>query len=1175
MRRCLNILVLFSIILTVFMPITYIKADTNTYSVVSIKSDGSINEIGSFSDYNSAYNKMNEYNSNMDDVAVIKNNGKIIYAKYGIFRPSDSNTILKIYSSDGTYLGYISPAYNSDTLFLDYNSSNNMVKIKISGLTGWVSLDSGSIHPISYLTDGDNLSYDTSKKYVKILYQNGIRLREGPGTDYKQIGCNGANTCSSSSGGIWATGDAIYEWLNYGNVTNDGTYDWYQVNINGNIGYIGNEVATNDLEEYNPSLGNKQTFSTYYYVNSSGELYHSYYVSAVSSKVWYTRLGKAPLYLKQGVNYYSFDGNYFYDDFTKMVNDLRSGNYNNAVNKMPYYNYYQYLPTRTQTNYNADNLNDYIGYNSKIDRSLYYELVYDESTQKYKWKSYGDWDSFPSGQSMLYGEGESFIESQEKYGVNAAQTLAIAITESGWGRSYMSVREYNIFGHGAFDTAPDEYAASYESISAGIMAHAFKYIAKDYANPVSGYNYNGSHYGNKLSGNNVSYASDAYWGEKMAGNYYSIDKNFGFQDFNQRKTLGIKQSAEAAPVYQEPNTNSVKYYNLKNRENIPVTILDTVIGEEIDGNNIWYKIQSDVPIDENRNLVDINLGTYNFDTSYAYIHSSYIYKESNEPIIYASDLVLKNGTKFDSLSGVTAYDAWDGDLTDKIKVVENNVNTSKAGDYVVTYKVVDSENNETLKSINVTVLSSKPEISASDKTINIRSNFDPLSGITASDAEDGDITKNIKVEKSDVDITKTGTYEVKYSVTDSDNNTVTKTIKVTVISNKPVIDASNITYVIGDEFNPMSNVLATDVEDGDITKSVTITKNTVEVDKVGTYSIIYSVTDKDNNTVTKKISVMVIEKNLEEKDAIFYLDYIKNVDGKLQIKGYNTINGINNTLDENINYEVVFINIDTNKTYTQKATRITDKNEMSRPAVGLDDMDYTYSWFKLDVDLENLPSGNYQMKIVSKSSKYKSTSIISNKLYKTQDTYFEGDKTVITRNNFDDKKGPIELIIRDNVLAKKSSSSVYNQYDTYRIFEFTNDGLLHLKGVSYSYGMDLSSSKNVKREIIFENINDYNLVYRYQLDSTTDGLYNVVLPVDDNLSKDKAWYDKTFDITNIPVGRYVIYIATESNITDIAEFTEKLNRDISNITLTHDDKKYRFEINQNRGNRIELVVENV
>ncbi len=1173
MKKLINILVIFSLILPYFMPITNIKASTNEYSVVSIKNDGTTTEIGKYDNYTSAKEAMNKYNSNINDVAAIKRNGVIVNVKYGIFRPSTSNVTVNIYSDYTT--GYISPGYNSDTLFLDYDPNTNKVQVMVSGLKGWLSLDKGTIYPISYITDGDSSSYDTNKKYVKILYANGIRLREGPGTEYKQIGCNGATTCSSSQGGIWASQGSIYEWLNSGNLTNDGTNDWYQVNINGNIGYIANEVATKDLEEFSPSIGNKQDFQTYYYINSNGELYHKYYVEEAASKVWTTRLGKAPLYLKQNVNYYSFDGNYFYTDFAKMVDDLRNGTYENAVNKMPHYNYYQYLPTRTKTNYNAENFNSYVGYDSKINRSDYYQLVWDEAKQKYKWTAYGSWSSFPSNQSMLYGEGEAFIESQTKYGVNAAQTLALAINESGWGRSYMAVREYNIFGHGAFDTAPDEYASSYESVKAGIMAHAFKFIAKDYSNPISGSHYYGSHYGNKLSGNNVSYASDAYWGEKMAGNYYSLDKYFGFQDFSQRLTLGIKQISDAVAVYSKPTTESTKYYNLKNIPNIPVTILEEVEGQEINGNKIWYKIQSDVPIDESRKIVDVSLGTYNFETSYAYVHSSYIYKESQEPIITANDVTLKNGSTFKPLDGVSAYDAWDGDVTSKIVVTNNKVDTKKAGTYEVTYSVTDSEENKATKTIKVTVLPTKPTITVSDKKVNIGSKLNLLEGVTASDAEDGDITDKVVVSSNGVNINKAGTYDVTYSVTDKDNNTVTKTIKVTVVSNKPTIEAKNITVLMGDEFNPLSGVKATDIEDGDISKKVTVNNNNVDVNKAGIYSITYSVTDSHKNTVKKTINVEVLEKELELKESIFYLEHLKNVDGKLQIKGYNTINGIDNNLVNNISYEVIFTNIDNGKTFVQKATRITDKNEMTRPVYGLDNKDYTYSWFKLDINLKELPDGNYQMQIVSKSDKYKSISVISNKLYKTQDTSFDGEKSVITRNNFDDKKGPIELIIRSNSLAKKNASAVYNQYDTYRVFEFNSAGLLHLKGVSYSYGMDLNSNKKVSREIIFENINDYSLSYRYKLDSTTDGLYKVVLPVEDNLGKDRAWYDKAIDITNIPVGRYVIYITTSSNIVDIAEFTEKLNRDVSNIVLTKENKKYRFEINKQRGNRIELVVENV
>ncbi|MBC1513169.1 immunoglobulin-like domain-containing protein [Listeria booriae] len=75
----------------------------------------------------------------------------------------------------------------------------------------------------------------------------------------------------------------------------------------------------------------------------------------------------------------------------------------------------------------------------------------------------------------------------------------------------------------------------------------------------------------------------------------------------------------------------------------------------------------------------------------------------------------------------------------------------------------------------------KPVINAEDKTIKVGDTFDPKEGVTAHDAEDGDLTKDIKILKNEVNPNVPGVYEVEYSVTDSDGNTTTKTIKVTVI----------------------------------------------------------------------------------------------------------------------------------------------------------------------------------------------------------------------------------------------------------------------------------------------------------------------------------------------------------------------------------------------------------
>ena len=119
--------------------------------------------------------------------------------------------------------------------------------------------------------------------------------------------------------------------------------------------------------------------------------------------------------------------------------------------------------------------------------------------------------------------------------------------------------------------------------------------------------------------------------------------------------------------------------------------------------------------------------------------------------------------------------------------------------------------------------------------------------------------------------------------------------------------------------------------------------------------------------------------------------------------------------------------------------------------------------------------------------------------------------------------------------------------------------------------MDLSTNKKVERTLIFENKESYER-HEYDLGSITNGLYKVALPESDNLDKTRAWYDATIDITNIPKGKYKLYITTTSNVTDYSEFTDNLGRDLSTKKITIDDKTYQFSLNINEGNTIELEV---
>ncbi|MCU6748443.1 SHIRT domain-containing protein [Faecalicatena acetigenes] len=90
---------------------------------------------------------------------------------------------------------------------------------------------------------------------------------------------------------------------------------------------------------------------------------------------------------------------------------------------------------------------------------------------------------------------------------------------------------------------------------------------------------------------------------------------------------------------------------------------------------------------------------------------------------------------------------------------------------------------------NMSVINNVPTISANDVTLNVGDTFDPLSGVSATDKEDGGITlTKDNIIANDVDTSKAGIYHVTYKVTDKNGASAEKTITVTVkekTTNKP------------------------------------------------------------------------------------------------------------------------------------------------------------------------------------------------------------------------------------------------------------------------------------------------------------------------------------------------------------------------------------------------------
>ncbi len=263
---------------------------------------------------------------------------------------------------------------------------------------------------------------------------------------------------------------------------------WVKVKSAESVGY----VSIDNVTLVPDSLLKGQS----YYKSYNGELYHFIYVPHLDKYEKLT-VGKSPSFLTEGTHYYSWDGNTFY---------------NNAGSKVGQaYQYFQYLPLYSKTSYSASDLDQFIS------------------------KGFTPRNGFK--ESPLKGLGAEFKKAEEKYGINALYFLAHAIHESNWGTSQIAQDKYNLFGWKATDTNPSENATTFESFEDGIDRVAGEFIKPGYFN-MSNWKYNGEFLGNKSKGMNVRYASDPYWGEKIAGIMYRADKLLGKKEQFKHK-LGI------------------------------------------------------------------------------------------------------------------------------------------------------------------------------------------------------------------------------------------------------------------------------------------------------------------------------------------------------------------------------------------------------------------------------------------------------------------------------------------------------------------------------------------------------------------------------------------------------------------------------------------------------------
>ncbi|WP_042347487.1 S-layer homology domain-containing protein [Bacillus massiliigorillae] len=305
---------------------------------------------------------------------------------------------------------------------------------------------------------------------------------------------------------------------------------------------------------------------TYYSVDDKRNLFLNIYNPISKTKSPQVFYGKAPASFTIGGKYYSRDGVNFTDK--------------NGTSVASVYQYFNVLPFRTTTNYNATELEQIIK-----NRLASREALYKKDPKGYP--QYKD----ATTKSKLLGLGKSFKEAESKYKLNALMLLAQAIHESDYGMSNKAQNKKNLFGMEVYDSVVDA-GKTYANPQDSIADLATSVLNKNYI-PADGGYANGANLGNKYRGVNVRYTTDPYWGQKIAGHLYSLDLDMGGKDFinntNPYKLYNVvSPSAQQLNVRSEPNSSATKLYTYK----VMYSVIASLSSEK-KSDYTWHKILSD------------------------------------------------------------------------------------------------------------------------------------------------------------------------------------------------------------------------------------------------------------------------------------------------------------------------------------------------------------------------------------------------------------------------------------------------------------------------------------------------------------------------------------------------------------------------------------------------------
>lgn len=236
------------------------------------------------------------------------------------------------------------------------------------------------------------------------------------------------------------------------------------------------------------------------------------------------------------------------------------------------------------------------------------------------------------------------------------------------------------------------------------------------------------------------------------------------------------------------------------------------------------------------------------------------------------NVTIPLGTEYNKMTGITAFDYDDSDIT---STVTNSglFNYNRAGVYTITYSVTGISTVAVTAQRTITVAENAFITTTSVSAIVISGDeFNPLSNVTATDGDGTDLTGQITIEYPEgYSLEVAGDYEIFYKVTGKNGYEATVSFLVTVVVPEPVHilfgsmeepNDGNATISRTSAFNPASGVFVRDYDGEDLISALEI-EGVVNIYEVGTYTLTYRATGKNEVETVVQREITVVDRYIE------------------------------------------------------------------------------------------------------------------------------------------------------------------------------------------------------------------------------------------------------------------------------------------------------------------------